>query len=168
MAGEIKPIKQNMFQRFIHKITSNRLVINFFAPRMHNIDFFVLKLTNGKYTLAEIAGWTIIQLTTIGARTGQERTMPLLAGVDGDTVALIASSFGREHNPGWYYNLKKNPECRVTYKGKSSTYVAREASGSDYEKYWKVVSSNYPSGYANYKELAAHRHIPVMILERKK
>jgi len=167
MAGKIKPPKQNIFQKLLHKITSNKLVVNFFAPRMHIIDLYILKLTGGKYTLAEIAGWTIIQLTTLGAKTGQERTMPLLAGVDGDKIALIASSFGREHNPGWYYNLKKNPECKVTYKGYSSTYVAREVHGDEYDKYWGVVSSNYPSGYAYYKTLISHRHIPVMVLEPK-
>jgi deazaflavin-dependent oxidoreductase (nitroreductase family) len=168
MAREMKPTKPNILQRIIHKVTSTRLAINFFAPRMHIIDGYILKWTKGKYTLAEIAGWTIIQLTTIGAKTGQERTMPLLAGVEGDTIALIASSFGREHNPGWYYNLKKNSECRVTYKGRTSIYIAYEASGDEYEKYWNVVSSSYPSGYAHYRELAAHRHIPVMVLKPKK
>ena len=68
----------------------------------------MLKITGGKYTISELRGWTIIQLTTTGAKTGQERTMPLLAGIEGDKVALIASSYGREHNPGWYYNLKAN------------------------------------------------------------
>ena len=167
MAGKIKPIKQNIFQKLIHRITSNRLAVNFFAPRMHRIDLYMLKLTGGKYTLAEVAGWTIIQLTTTGAKTGQERTMPLLAGVDGETIALIASSFGREHNPGWYYNLKKNPECKVTYKGVSSVYVAHEAGEDEYDKYWKVVSSSYPAGYAYYKTLVSRRHIPVMVLKPK-
>lgn len=167
MAGKIKPAKQNALQKLIHKITSNRFVVNFFAPRMHIIDLYTLKLTGGRYSLAEIAGWTIIQLTTIGAKTGQERTMPLLAGVEGETIALIASSFGREHNPGWYYNLKKNPECRVIYKEYSSVFVAREVHGDEYDKYWKVVSSTYQSGYAYYKSLVSRRHIPVMVLEPK-
>ncbi|HSG44800.1 MAG TPA: nitroreductase/quinone reductase family protein [Anaerolineales bacterium] len=168
MAGKMKPIQQNAFQKVLHRVTATRPVVDFFAPRIHRIDLFVLKLTGGKYTLAEIAGWMIIQLTTIGAKTGQERTLPLLAGVDGDTIALIASSFGRERNPGWYYNLKKNPECKITYKGNSSTYVAREVSGDEYDTYWKVVSSTYPSGYAYYRTLVSRRHIPVMVLEPKK
>ena len=168
MAGEIKPVKQNKFHRFIHRFTSTRPVINFFAPRMHIIDFYVLKLTGGKYTASELAGWTIIQLTTIGAKTGQERVMPVLAGIDGDKVALIASSYGREHNPGWYYNLKQNPQCKVTYKGRSSPYLAREVTGAEYDKYWNVVASTYPLGFDNYKKMVVHRHIPVIVLEPKK
>ena len=100
MAGEIKPIRPNILQRLIHRIVSVRPLVAFFATHMHHIDFYVLRMTGGRYSLSEFGGWTIIQLTTIGAKTGQERTMPLLAGVDGDKIALIASSYGRVHNTG--------------------------------------------------------------------
>ena len=93
--------------------------------------------------------------------------MPLLAGVEGDKIALIASSYGRLHNPGWYYNLKAHPECKVTHKAKLIPYVAREVAGNEYDKYWRLVSSNYV-GYEKYKKTAAPRHIPVMLLEPKK
>jgi F420H(2)-dependent quinone reductase len=166
MAGEIKPNKPNILQRFIHRIVAMGPLRMFFASHMHRIDFYMLKMTGGKYSLSEFGGWTIIQFTTIGAKTGQERTMPLLAGIEGDTIALIASSFGREHNPGWYYNLKVNPECKVDYKGKLMSYIAREVDGEEYDKYWALVASNYV-GYEKYKKIAAHRHIPVMVLEPK-
>jgi deazaflavin-dependent oxidoreductase (nitroreductase family) len=166
MAREIELIKPNAFQRLLHRIVSIRPLVPFFAKYMHVIDFYTLRLTGGRYTLSELAGWTIIQLTTTGAKTGQQRTMPLLAGLEGGRIVLIASSFGREHNPGWYYNLKANPECKVVYKGKSLAYVAREVNGEEYEKYWNLVSSNYV-GYEKYKIRAAHRHIPVMLLEPK-
>lgn len=167
MAGEIKPIKPNAFQRLLHQIVSIRPLVPFFAKNMHRMDFYWLKLTGGKYTLSELAGWSIIQLTTLGAKTGQPRTMPLLAGIEDDKIALVASSFGREHNPGWYYNLKAHPECKVAYKGICLTYIAREVNGDEYNKYWNLVASNYV-GYEKYKKLAAHRHIPVMLLEPKK
>ena len=167
MAGEIEPVKPNRLQRLIHQITSIRLLVGFFANYMHRIDSYFLRVTGGKYSLSELGGWTIIQLPTIGAKTGKERTMPLLAGVEAKKFALIASSFGREHNPGWYYNLKAHPECKVTYKNHSSYYVAREVFGDEYDKYWKLVASSYV-GYEKYKTIAAHRHIPVMLLEPKK
>ena len=93
--------------------------------------------------------------------------MPLLAGIDEAKIALIASSFGRKHNPGWYYNLKTHPECTAAHKGHSVQYVAREVTGDEYEKYWRLVASSYV-GYEKYKIIAAHRHIPVMLLEPKK
>ncbi len=167
MAGEINYTNPNAFQRLLHRIVSIRPLVPFFAKYMHVLDFYTIQITGGKHTLSELAGWTIIQLTTTGAKTGQRRTVPLLAGVEGNRIAVIASSFGREHNPGWYYNLKAHPECNVVYKGKSLAYVAREVKGDEYDKYWNLVSSNYV-GYEKYRKRAAHRHIPVMLLEPKK
>ena len=167
MAREMKPARPNILQKLLHQIVSIRSVTVFFSTRMHRLDFFLLKLTGGKYTFSQLAGWTIIQLTTIGAKTGQARTMPLIASMDGEKIALVASSFGRERNPGWYYNLKAHPECTVGINGRLTPYVAREATGDEYERLWQLAVSNY-AGYEKYKERAAHRHIPVMVLETRK
>jgi deazaflavin-dependent oxidoreductase (nitroreductase family) len=143
-----------------------RPVTAFFAPRVHRIDKAILGLTKGKFTGSEILGWNIIQLTTIGAKTNRPRTIPLIAIFDCEKIALIASSFGREHNPGWYYNLKAHPECDVQFNGRGGKYIARETMGEEYEHYWQMAVSVY-AGYDKYKQRAAHRHIPVMVLEPK-
>ena len=155
----------NAFQKMLHQFLMVRPVTAFFAPWAHNIDKAVLRLTMGRYSLSEFLGWNIVQLTTIGARTGRPRTMPLLALFDAEKIAFIASSLGRRHNPGWYYNLKKNPGCDVQRRGHSSKYIAHEAEGNEYEKYWQLALSYY-AGYEKYKERAG-RKIPVMVLEPK-
>ena len=114
----------------------------------------------------EILGWPIIQLTTIGAKSQRPRTMPLIGIFDREKIVLIASSFGRKHNPGWYYNLKVHPECEASFHGRTRTYIARETTGEEYERYWKLANSYY-AGYDKYKQRAPHRHIPVMVLEPK-
>jgi deazaflavin-dependent oxidoreductase (nitroreductase family) len=144
-----------------------RPVTAFFAAGIHRIDKALLKLTKGKHALAEILGWPIVQITTIGAKTQQSRTVPLIGIVDNERIALIASSFGRAHNPGWYYNLKANPQCSLQSNGSSGNYMARETEGDEYKHYWQLAVSYY-AGYEKYKERAAHRHIPVMVLEPKK
>ncbi len=159
--------KPNALQKFVHRLFMLRPVTALFAPWIHRVDNTISKATKGKYTVAEILGWNVVQLTTTGAKTGQPRTMPLIGLVDGEKIALIASSFGREHNPAWYYNLKAHPECVVQWKGKRETFLAREAEGDEYKKYWQWGVSVY-AGYEKYKERAAHRHIPVMVLEPKK
>ena len=141
-------------------------VTAFFAPIIHRVDQAILKLTQGKYTISEFAGWNIIQLRTIGAKTKKPHSLPLLALFDDKKIALIASSFGREHNPGWYYNLRANPHCQVLFKGKSGEYVAREAEGEEHDRYFQMAVSQY-AGYKKYKERAAHWHFPVMVLEPK-
>ena len=141
-----------------------RPVSAFFARKIHRIDGMLLKLTRGKYTVSEMAGWPIVQITTIGAKTGQPHTLPLVAVFDGEKIVLIASSFGRQHNPGWYYNLKAFPECDIQFKGRSRKYMARETAGAEREKYWQLAVSYY-KGYDLYAIRAAHRQIPVMVLE---
>ena len=158
--------RPNAFQKLIHQFFMLRPVTAFFAPWIHQVDKAILKLTMGKFAASEILGWDIIQLTTIGAKTGQPRMMPLVGLFDGEKIALIASSLGREHNPGWYYNLKKNPECDAQWNGRLGTYIAREAEGNEYEKYWQLALSYY-AGYEKYKERAG-REIPVMVLEPKR
>ena len=154
----------NAFQKLLHRLVMLKPLTAFFASRIHRFDKMILTLTRGKYTSAEILGWNIIQLTTVGAKTNQPRTMPLVGLFDGERIGLIASSFGREHSPGWYYNLKAHPECEVTFKSKVRKYIARELEGDEYDHYWRLAVSNY-AGYEKYKERAAHRHIPVILLE---
>ena len=81
MAGEIK--RPNALQRLLHRFLMLRPVTAFFAPRVHHLDKAVLKLTGGKFTAAEILGWKIILLTTIGAKSKQPRKMPLVGVFDG-------------------------------------------------------------------------------------
>jgi deazaflavin-dependent oxidoreductase (nitroreductase family) len=156
--------RPNAVQRLLHRFFMLGPVTAFFAPRVHRIDQGILKLTGGKFSGSEILGWDIVQLTTIGAKTHQPHMLPLLGIFDGDKIALIASSFGRKHNPGWYYNLKANPKCEVQFKGRSRKFIAREVVDTEYEGYWQMAISLY-AGYARYKQGAAHRHIPVMLLE---
>jgi deazaflavin-dependent oxidoreductase (nitroreductase family) len=156
----------NFFQKLLHRFVMLRPVTAFFAPRVHRLDKAILKWTRGEYTASEILGWPIIQLRTTGAKTNQPRSMPLVGIFDQEKIAIVASSFGREHNPGWYYNLKSHPECEVYFNGQTRRYIARETMGEEYERYWKLAVSYY-AGYEKYKQRAAYRHIPVMLLEPK-
>lgn len=144
-----------------------RPVSAFLAKVLHHADVFMLRLTNDRHTFAELVGLPIVQLTTTGAKTGLPRVVPLVGIVERGTIALIASSFGRKHNPGWYYNLKVHPECVVKFNGRSGTYIARETAGDEYDHYWKIALTYY-AGYEKYKQRASNRHIPVMVLEPKK
>jgi len=166
MVGEVNT-KPNAYQKLVHRVLMLRPVSDFLSLVLHHADTFLLRLTRGKYTFAQIVGLPIIQLTTKGAKTGQLRTVPLVSVVDGETLALIGSNFGGRHAPGWYYNLKTHPECEVKFKGKLKKYIAHEASGDEYIHYWMTAVSLY-AGYEKYRERAGHRHIPVIVLEPKK
>jgi len=157
-------VKPNALQKLIHRILMLKWISAFLALVLYRLDGIVLKLTNEKHTVTEIVGLPIIQLTTIGAKTGEPRTMPLVSLFDGEKIALIGSNFGRKPNPGWYYNLKANPVCTVQFNGRTSQYVARQTQGEEREKYWQMAVSYY-RGYDLYKKRASHRVIPVIVLE---
>jgi len=141
-----------------------RPVSAFFAVSLYRIDSLVFKISGGKHTSAELVGLPMIQITTTGAKTGEARTMPLVSILDGEKIALIGSNFGRQHNPGWYYNLKKHPQCTAQIDGRTQNYLARETQNEEREKYWNMAVLLY-GGYDLYRIRAAHRQIPVMILE---
>jgi len=63
-------------------------------------------------------GGRVILLTTIGAKTGQERDTPLMFVKEGDDYLVAASAAGNPKNPGWFYNLKKAGEATVAPDGK--------------------------------------------------
>ena len=137
--------KPNAFQRFLHHFFMLRPVTAFFASRTHRIDGMILKLTEGKHSISEILGWNIVQLTITGAKTGRLHTLPLIGVMDDENIALIASSFGRQHNPGWYYNLK-DPDCSIQLSGLAGKYRTRNGTGT--QKYWQMAVSCY-AGYEN-------------------
>lgn len=159
-----KIISPNMIQKLLHQFVMLRPVTAFFARKTHRIDGVVLKLTKGKHTLSEILGWNIVQLKTIGAKTSKEYVTLLIGLFDGERIGLIASNFGQAHHPSWYHNLKKTPECFVQIGEFMGKFIARETSGEEYEKYWRMALSYY-KGYDKYKQRAAPRHIPVIVLE---
>jgi F420H(2)-dependent quinone reductase len=77
---------------------------------------------------------------------------------------LIASNWGQDHHPGWYYNLRANPLAKCTIHGATGVYRAHEASGDEYAHYWQRASETY-LGYPQYKQRIGERRIPIMVLE---
>lgn len=56
-------------------------------------------------------GFPIVLLTTVGARTGLERTHVLGGFADGDDGwIIVASNAGAASHPHWLLNLAKNPD----------------------------------------------------------
>jgi len=101
-------------------------------------------------------------LTSIGAKSGRERDIPLVSIRDGEDIVLIASQGGRPKHPAWYHNLKANPDCVVRMGGQRLECTAREAMDDERERLWKAAADFNPAfdGYA----ARAGRRIPVMVL----
>lgn len=153
------------FQKFAHNFLMQRAVSALLAIVLHRADAVALRITRGRHTITGIVGLPVIQLNTIGAKTGRQRTSPLVGHFDGERIALIGSNFGKKNNPGWYHNLKADPQCTVHFNGRTRKYIARLPQGEEREKYWKLALMYY-KGYELYQVRALpYRIIPVMVLE---
>ena len=156
--------------KLIPYISASRPGAWLFSHVLHHCDRLALKLSKGRSTLTSaLSGLPVIMLTTTGAKSGLTRTVPLL-GIydpnhpnDPDYLAIIASNWGQKHYPAWYFNLKANPNATGVINGSTYSYLSREASGAEYDKFWQTASKMY-IGFPRYKERASNRHIPIMIL----
>jgi deazaflavin-dependent oxidoreductase (nitroreductase family) len=109
-------------------------------------------------------GMPLIELVTIGRRSGKERaTMLSVPIIDGDRLVLVASFGGDDRHPAWYLNLQACPEVRVTIAGSTRTMIARIATEEERAELWPQIISVY-EGYARYRK-RTERPIPVVILE---
>lgn len=161
----LTPHRPNLFQRLALRLAATRWAGEVLRRLLRPIDRIMLDHSGGRQSLTSIAtGLPVIQLTTVGAKSGEPRTNPLLAGVDGERLVLFPTNFGREQAPGWLHNLRANPEVKVTYRQEERRYRAREASAAEQESYWKLGDSFYP-GYKAYRERVLTRSIPVIVLE---
>jgi deazaflavin-dependent oxidoreductase (nitroreductase family) len=163
----IKKQRYTLFQRFLHKLVSLRLVLLFLPFTVHHIDKLFLKLSAGRTSLSQLmAGLPVAAVTTTGAKSGLPRTLPIMVIPDPQDDArliMLATNWGQSANPNWYYNLKAKPAATCVLNGQTADYAAQEITGADYDKYWQIALDTY-SGYALYRKLVKTRRIPILLM----
>ena len=123
----------------------------------------IYRLTGGRF-VGRVGKAPILLLTTIGRRSGQPRTAPLLYLRDGERLGIVASFGGHPKHPVWYLNLTANPNVRVQVGREKFAATAHTADAADRERLWPLFVEMYP-GYAGYREKTT-REIPIVLLER--
>jgi deazaflavin-dependent oxidoreductase (nitroreductase family) len=125
----------------------------------------ILRLSHGR-VLHTAFGMPVVELRTIGRKTGQSRTTVLTAPVhDAARVVLVASKGGDARDPQWYGNLKANPDVEILIEGENRMLRARTASEGEHAELWPRIVSAY-KGYGGYQNKTT-RTIPVVICERR-
>jgi deazaflavin-dependent oxidoreductase (nitroreductase family) len=99
-----------------------------------------------------------------GAKSGIERTSPLLYFRDGEALVIVASKGGFPKHPAWYHNLKANPETTVQVASHHLPVRARVADPEERERLWPLAVKSY-HGYADYQVRSKGREIPLVVLE---
>jgi deazaflavin-dependent oxidoreductase (nitroreductase family) len=150
--------------RVNQRFASSTLGAGILSRTMPALDALTLKLTRGRTTYTEgVAALPTIYLTTRGAKTGEPRTVPLLAVVTGGDLAVIGSNWGRARHPGWVHNLLADPHATVAWHDRHVEVVAREASGSDADRIWAAARALY-RGFRTYPARTQGRTIRVFLL----
>jgi deazaflavin-dependent oxidoreductase (nitroreductase family) len=109
-------------------------------------------------------GTQTLLLTTVGRRSGNPHTTPLIYAPHGDAYMIVASKGGADEPPAWYLNLAENPEVEVQVKGDRFGARARTASGEEKPEMWRTMAVEWPD-YDAYQQ-RTEREIPVVVLER--
>jgi len=131
---------------------------------MNAVHRLLLKVSGGRIGWNAL-GMPVLELTTIGRKSGEPRTAMLTAPlVEGDTYVIVASRGGDDTHPAWFLNLRDEPRVGVVIKGgPAETRLARIASPDERARMWPLITSRY-SNYAGYQR-RTEREIPLVLLE---
>lgn len=106
-------------------------------------------------------------LTTVGRRTGAQRTTPVgwFPANDGSRL-IVASAAGATKNPAWYYNIAARPDqVQIETAGHSEAVVAEQLHGTERAQAWQQITAAAPR-FAKYQQ-KTDRELPIIRLRSR-
>lgn len=134
-----KTAKLSMFSIITYSLTRGRI-------QMNNAD--------------DPAG--ILELTTKGRKSGKSRSVPLGYVKRNSSFAVAATNAGRDKHPGWYFNLRSNPDVEIRIKDQHFRATAEISGPEQRNQLWQQLVMVAPF-YTDY-EKRTHRQIPMILL----
>ena len=130
---------------------------------MTGLNNVVYRLSNGRVAGHVPGGAPICLLTTVGRKSGRDRTVPLLYLPDGDNLVIVASKGGMSTHPAWYLNLQADPQAVVETGSRRRAVTARAATDDERARMWPQLVAVYRF-FAEY-QARTDRLIPLVVLE---
>lgn len=130
---------------------------------MSLVNAWIYRLSGGKIGGRWMYGAPILLLTTVGRKSGETRTAPLLYLEDGPRVIIVGSQGGMAKDPQWVRNIDANPEVGIEIGATKRAMRGRRGSAEEKAHYWPALCKMYPD-YADYQARTT-REIPIVILE---
>jgi deazaflavin-dependent oxidoreductase (nitroreductase family) len=118
----------------------------------------------GQITEGRLAGANMLLMTSLGAKSGRSRTIPLGYSRDGERYVVVGSNSGKPAQPVWLANIAVHPV--VTVEVGTETFQARATISRDdeRERLWRIHVRAIPY-FANYERMV-ERQLQVVSLER--
>ena len=129
------------------------------------LDRRILTASKGRYTVLGPFGFQILNLTTVGRKSGQRRVSPLIYTRSGNRLYLFGSNFGQATHPAWTSNLLANPDAWVTMGGREIPVRATLLDGDERDRAVGLFM-NYLKAYPAYRS-RTDREIRVFALDRR-
>ena len=114
------------------------------------------KVTGGRFGLRRAKGdkYGLMRLTTIGRRSGQERSVMLGYFDDGPNLVTMAMNGWDPREPAWWLNLQAQPEVTVRTPDGQRDVTGRAATGEERARLWdrwREIDKNL-DGFASRRE----------------
>jgi F420H(2)-dependent quinone reductase len=126
------------------------------------LQIFMYRRSGGKM-LGHLRGMPVLLLTTIGRKSGKRRVAPVMYIRDGNNYVVTASNSGDDKHPGWFLNLRANPQITIEVDGMTKRVTAHQASSQEKGRLWPQLVEKAPF-FDGYRK-KTRREIPMVILE---
>jgi deazaflavin-dependent oxidoreductase (nitroreductase family) len=132
------------FGRLVQWMAALPVFRKLFGPRLIPVvDRWLYKLTGGRLLLGALILDSLI-LTTVGRKSGEERTVPVAYFWVAEARVVVGTNFGREQHPAWALNLATTPKARIQESGENMAVVAELLDGDERTRVWDEVVAQWP------------------------
>jgi deazaflavin-dependent oxidoreductase (nitroreductase family) len=100
-------------------------------------------------------------LTTIGRKSQRQRTVAVVYMPIDDRYMVMAANVGLDSQPGWYLNLKQQPQVQIQIGTRKLSVQAEELSGAERDQCWADWVKTNP-GYAGFQAKTSRQFPMVM------
>ena len=126
-----------------------------------NVMVFLYNVSGGRIG-GKMGRVPVLLLTTTGRKTGKQRTLPLVYIMDDSDYVITASAGGADKHPGWFFNIRSNPQATIQVKDKHIQVMAEIAEPEKKSELWSRLVEVAPN-FAGYEKRTS-REIPMVIL----
>ena len=131
---------------------------------MNSVHRLIMGVSGGRLGW-DAMGMPVLELTTIGRRSGAARSVMLTSPLsEGGNMVIVASRGGDDKHPAWFLNLRDNPKVEVAVGGGARRpMTARIATAEERARMWPQIAGTYKN-YAGYQQ-KTDREIPLVVLD---
>ena len=119
---------------------------------------------NGGKVGGNFEGREMVLLTTTGAKSGEQRTTPVMYLAEGDAIYVFASMAGAPTSPAWYHNMVANPKITAEVGTDKYEAIATVVDRAERDRVYAEMAAKY-SNFAEYEQKTT-RVIPVVKITR--